>query len=813
MAVIDGGAIREIQGVLGAEFASEEECFEGVYAACCERQWQVIEQASEAVAEVRDVAGRTLVIRAIDEGDDGIVTDLLARNVFKLFFVKDREDNTPLHAVAWKGGVEMLRKLDIVPKDLNAAGNPYFYYAILYGHHKFLKEVVKKWGIPQQNVVHEGQAMPPVLFAIARGDQKCVDALWSDESVRMSMEVVGGPLHVAIRYNQMKMLVYLLGKCRRDVIEHKNGDGQTPFCFAAAEGNRRALTILKAYGAVLAATDQSGKTAVHHAAIHFRIDALRILAYFGLEMHALDGDFLHAYAHIRELQTPIARATGAVWCSLYRERTRAVHAVPNFNEMSPEGFVFQGGGPKGIAFCGVYGILEKRGLLKALQRVAGTSAGALTAIMIGLNFKSNEINQILFDLNLMDFIDDPVTGTWERFKNAALFAKLKLGLGALRKIQTAVTNPASFVMDALQTLWKCNGVCEGNKLRAWIEDQIEKRTGDRLCTFGEFAEHVRRGSKGFKHIHVFVTKLGDRPAIVRISSEDPRWKGFIMADVFTATASIPGVFKPRHLCMKIDGRRVEQKELGHYCDGGLLMNFPVEVFDFEQFQSVDALSDVEKKRPKFNPRTLGFSLSPTHEKPLEEKSVGNIGALLKGIMAAYFDAESLIRETVEYNETRIVRVDPKGVGTLSFNLKDDGKRMLLDSGEQAIVEFLDKEKAEEFEGMFLANAGSNGVYLLAECANDECEINGEESWTNLGLGKFDVAEACAKAKCPSCQTHYRDDKVETIAIRGTKYKWSGRKADSTSVYEGKTRDGQAQKSHKIFYKLSDWRFISVEVIK
>ena len=55
--------------------------------------------------------------------------------------------------------------------------------------------------------------------------------------------------------------------------------------------------------------------------------------------------------------------------------------------------VFEGGGVKGTAYGGAIYILENKNIIKNIKRVAGTSAGAITATLIALNFNSKE-NQI-----------------------------------------------------------------------------------------------------------------------------------------------------------------------------------------------------------------------------------------------------------------------------------------------------------------------------------------------------------------------------------------------------------------------------------
>ena len=52
--------------------------------------------------------------------------------------------------------------------------------------------------------------------------------------------------------------------------------------------------------------------------------------------------------------------------------------------------VFEGGGVKGIAYVGAMEILEKRGILQNIERVGGTSAGAINAVLLALNYSNIE---------------------------------------------------------------------------------------------------------------------------------------------------------------------------------------------------------------------------------------------------------------------------------------------------------------------------------------------------------------------------------------------------------------------------------------
>ena len=46
--------------------------------------------------------------------------------------------------------------------------------------------------------------------------------------------------------------------------------------------------------------------------------------------------------------------------------------------------VFEGGGVKGIAYVGAWEVLQKKGILKDIKRVGGTSAGAINALLLAL---------------------------------------------------------------------------------------------------------------------------------------------------------------------------------------------------------------------------------------------------------------------------------------------------------------------------------------------------------------------------------------------------------------------------------------------
>jgi NTE family protein len=67
--------------------------------------------------------------------------------------------------------------------------------------------------------------------------------------------------------------------------------------------------------------------------------------------------------------------------------------------------VFEGGGVKGIAYGGALEVLEQSQIAPQIERVAGTSAGAITATIVSLNYTAGEFNDLMMSLDFEKFED------------------------------------------------------------------------------------------------------------------------------------------------------------------------------------------------------------------------------------------------------------------------------------------------------------------------------------------------------------------------------------------------------------------------
>ena len=115
--------------------------------------------------------------------------------------------------------------------------------------------------------------------------------------------------------------------------------------------------------------------------------------------------------------------------------------------------VFEGGGVKGIAYVGALGVLKEKGVLKNIQRVGGTSAGAINGLLVGLGYTVTEMKEILFKLDFTNFLDDD----W------------------------------GIVRDTKRLVEKY-GWYKGNFFHQWIGNRLKEKAGDADATFKELRE-------------------------------------------------------------------------------------------------------------------------------------------------------------------------------------------------------------------------------------------------------------------------------------------------------------------------------------
>src|SRR5438552_11251759 len=67
--------------------------------------------------------------------------------------------------------------------------------------------------------------------------------------------------------------------------------------------------------------------------------------------------------------------------------------------------VFEGAGLRGIAYSGAVAEMESRNMMGSIEKVGGTSSGAIVALTISLGYSGKEIQNIISQTNFRKFND------------------------------------------------------------------------------------------------------------------------------------------------------------------------------------------------------------------------------------------------------------------------------------------------------------------------------------------------------------------------------------------------------------------------
>jgi tetratricopeptide (TPR) repeat protein/predicted acylesterase/phospholipase RssA len=623
------------------------------------------------------------------------------------FLKKEEEDDDenlfPLHAAAKKGDVELFKKLakqiEINKKDKD--GKTPLFIAIESGQEKIVKIIVKEfknsWNTSCTLKLGKSDiSFSPLSYCVKCGENKCLDTLITTSKEKISfqdnlVEKTGNLLHLAIRFGKCETLYHLLSKYKRetrDLIEKQNYAHQSPLMLAASLENKEAIYLLHKKGAKLESQDISKRTAMHYAALNRKEESIKSLFCLGAELSPKDKDGKTPYDLVKESKDPLSKNICSFLQTLIKYPDKKKKYSPfDFSFNRPHNLVFQGGGTKGFAYLGVIEVLEDEKMMKDVKRVAGTSAGAITATLLSMGYDSKKIKDLLQETPLTKFLDHPF-----RTESIKEIIKENTSINSLYKLILSPHELCKLVnpMTWIKKLWETTGLCEGEKFFEWVEKQVKEKTGIDHCTFGELKNLIDQG-KPFKHLYIVGTKIGENPKIVTFNSEDPKWKDLVISNATTISGSFPGVFKPRILLFKDPDTKnlYKREDMGFFVDGGMLRNFPIEIFD--KMRYILHGIEGEEKNEKWNNRsTLGCNLySPEFlEKPPSNKEIKNVKDLVKGLFEIYLYAEILLRD--KYNECRTIEINNRGAGTFEFNEKT--QNLLILSGKRATHRFIQDAK-------------------------------------------------------------------------------------------------------------------------
>jgi predicted acylesterase/phospholipase RssA len=387
--------------------------------------------------------------------------------------------------------------------------------------------------------------------------------------------------------------------------------------------------------------------------------------------------------------------------------------------------VFEGGGAKGMAFVGAMQEFEARG--HTYDRLLGTSAGAITAALLAAEYTVDEMMAALSEKEdgkpvFVGFMGTPAEFSAEEIEDSATLALLRnvdvpflpnfiengLDSALARSLLGNIKyrNFFSFI--------ERGGWYSADKFVEWMKRKLDEGTfrGQPRrfseMTFGEFHETTGR------HLSLVAADTSGGQLLVLNHTTAP---DLPLVWAVRMSMSIPMVWpevKWRNEWGRYRDRRMADRLI---VDGGLLSNFPLELFLSRAAHITAVMGD------KLNDNVLGLLIDEATMVPAAPSQAAfaiNVGELqivqrIRRLMDTAIGAHD--KMVMDAFEKLVVRLPAGGYGTTEFDMSDARRQALVDAGRQAMRVYLDGFEQRPRDVSFAPGAGVAHAVDLAAYAD------------------------------------------------------------------------------------------------
>jgi len=366
--------------------------------------------------------------------------------------------------------------------------------------------------------------------------------------------------------------------------------------------------------------------------------------------------------------------------------------------------VFEGGGAKGMVFVGALEEFFNRG--HSAGRLLGTSAGAITAVLLAAGYAPAKMLEALNEKEngrsvFTGFMGDPEPFTKDELKKSA--TRDILTNIALKFVPGFLEGP----MDDSLARWLADnprsrhfvafvergGWFSAARFVSWLQVKLdtEPETGLRR-TYSQMT------------LKQFFEATGAELSVVAADTSDGRLlvlnhrtaPGCSVVWAVRMSMSIPLVWD-EVAWKEAWGSYLGQPMAGHVIvDGGLLSNFPIELFISDEPQVTKVMG------PKQDSPVLGMLIDESlsvpakkgilvdvNIKPGELRTVQRLKRLIDTMTGAHD------KMVIEEYENLVVRLPAGGYGTTEFDMSDDRRNALVQAGRSVMGAYLDSQHAKK----------------------------------------------------------------------------------------------------------------------
>ena len=300
--------------------------------------------------------------------------------------------------------------------------------------------------------------------------------------------------------------------------------------------------------------------------------------------------------------------------------------------------VFAGGGVLGAAYIGVLEAIEKYARsINDINQIFGTSVGSIFSTVAALKYSTEEMKQIIDDLNFSKLADQGILS----FESEDIFGSEHLNIAS--------------ILDLIMNERGGFGANSGIFLEEWVDGLIATKVGKKFATFKD----LKSNSK-FSDLHIFAANITSHK-IEHFSFRNT--PDVIISKAVRASSSVPIFFD----VVKMGGNIL--------VDGGIYIKYPIGLVDSSSFYD-----------------TLGVDFTPHGIRKHPEVSEDNIKSkfgwekYVIALMTSTFVAQDLNYKNTNDNERTIV-VNDLGISPFNFDLNNQQKQSLYKEGYRAAEEY------------------------------------------------------------------------------------------------------------------------------
>lgn len=362
--------------------------------------------------------------------------------------------------------------------------------------------------------------------------------------------------------------------------------------------------------------------------------------------------------------------------------------------------VFEGGGAKGIVFVGAVQEFEAQG--HTADRLLGTSAGAITATLLAAGYTSEQMLAALNEREegkpvFMGFMGVPGPFAEKEVAESATMDFLRaIDLPLVpefleRKFDSALVHllSRSEKYRHLFSFVERGGWYAADRFRSWLTDKLDT---------GEVAGKPRRfGSMTLAQFH---EATGRELSLV---AADTTGQGILVLNHRTAprcpvvwaarmSMSIPFVWQEVEWSPDWGSYRGRDVSGHMIVDGGVLSNFPIELFVSTEPHVTSVMGTKRSKN------VMGLLIDESLEVPDAPappaegspstlgrlKTIGRVKRLVDTITTAHD------KEIIESLSKLVVRMPARGYGTTEFDMSEERRAALVAAGRQSMRKHLSR---------------------------------------------------------------------------------------------------------------------------